>query len=102
MLVPLMLGQDACCDEVMNKGADGLGSWHPKLGGPCRSQAAAASGEERARRFGDALIVEDVTVYDERLSNLALLAQSVTTKVVQAARRQTDALSQDASSASQR
>ena len=38
----------------------------------------------------DALIVEGVPVYDERLPGLALLAQSVTTKVMQAAKRQAE------------
>lgn len=40
----------------------------------------------------DALIVEGAPVYDERLPGLAVLAQSVTTKVLQAAKRQADQL----------
>ena len=40
--------------------------------------------------LNDALIVEGAPVYDERLPGLAVLAQSVTTKVLQAAKRQAD------------
>ena len=38
----------------------------------------------------DVLIVEGVPVYDERLPGLALLAQSVTTRVLQVMKRQED------------
>jgi len=49
-----------------------------------------------------ALIIEGVPVYDEGLPGVALLAQSVTTGRLQAAKRLADAESQNASSASQR
>lgn len=48
--------------------------------------------EATLKDFNDALIVDGAPVYDERLPGLAVLAQSVTTKVMQAAKRQADQL----------
>jgi hypothetical protein len=41
---------------------------------------------------GDTLIAEGVPLFDERLPGSALLAQSVKTKVLQAAKRNSDTL----------
>jgi hypothetical protein len=43
--------------------------------------------EAALKGANDALIVEGVPVYDERLPGLALLAQNVTTRIIQQAKR---------------